>query len=674
MSNATLSSRPALAGVGHSWLRDPRWALPALCLLVALVYWPGLGGGYVFDDYANIVNNTSLHITFQSNWSQWLAAMFSSPASELQRPLAMLSFAINHAFTGLDPYWMKVTNLGIHLLNTWLVFGLVRRILLATQISGPGINALRRDWIALWVAAAWALNPINLMAVLLVVQRMESLCHTFVFAGLWLYLIGRMRLQASGRGWTLLLAGLIGGTVLGALVKESAVLLPLYALALEWTLLGFASRGQARDRRLFGLFAGVLLLPAVVGLSWLLPKFLAADAYAGRSFTLGERLLTEIRVLVDYLHWTLLPDLRQLSLYHDDYPISRGLLTPPATLISLLLLAALLAAMLWLRKRRPLMALGLAWFFAAQLLTATVIPLELMFEHRNYFASLGLMLALGDALLRAPMERWRRAAITGATGLLMLYAGLTALRASEWQDPMRFSLTEVSKHPQSPRATYDVARNFVILSDYQAGSPHTQNAFVALDRAMRVPNATASSEVAAITLAARIGRPIPSIWWQNLRHKLRIRPIGPQETGALASLVACQLQQEQPCPLPPQEMSAIFEAALAQGANAEVLSIYGNYALNIQQNPTLALQLWREAARLAPYATRYQETLARMLIATGQPDEASVQISRIRRLGRLGQNAQIANDLERLAAQARKERRSPAQPVTPQKTVPTEIP
>ena len=657
------------ADVDRVWLFYRGWALLALWLLVALVYWPGLGGGYVFDDFSNIVNNTPLHVTSDATWGQWLAAMFSSPSSEWQRPLAMLSFAVNHALTGLDPYWMKLTNLGIHLLNTVLVFGLVRRILLAAESHAAvghacAENAARRDWIALWVAAAWALNPINLMAVLLVVQRMESLCHTFVFAGLWLYLIGRTQLMAGERGWMTLLAGLLGGVALGVLAKESAALLPLYALALECAVLGFASHRQARDRRLLALFALVLVLPAVLGLGWLLPRVLDVGAYSGRAFSLDERLLTESRVLVDYLHWTLLPNLGQLSLYHDDYPISHGLLSPPTTLLSLLLLAALLGAMAWLRKRRPLMALGVAWFLAAQLLTATVVPLELMFEHRNYFASLGLLLALGDGLLRAPAQRWQRAGIATAILLLALYASLTALRANEWHDPMRFSLTEASKHPQSPRATYDVARNFLILSNYQPSSPYVERAFDALDRAMHVPNATALPESAAITLAARTGRPIPSAWWESLQRKLRMRPVGPQETGALATLVACQLQQ--PCPLPSRDMSASFAAALAHGPNAEVLSIHGNYALNIQHDPTQALQLWRQAAQLAPQTIQYQETLARMLIATDQLDEADRQIARIRQIGRLGQNAQVADALGQLAARARSERQPPARAPMPE--------
>lgn len=651
---------PSLAALtGRAWPRVGILALLALWLVVAVVYWPGLGGGYVFDDFPNIVDNTILHVTLQSTWNEWLAAVFSSPSSELQRPLAMLTFAVNHALGGLDPYWMKLTNLGVHLLNTGLVFGLTRRLLAAAGARETAKDARHRDWIALWIAAAWALNPINLMAVLFVVQRMESLSHTFVFAGLWLYLVGRMRLVTDGRGWAPLLIGLVGGTALGVLAKESAVLLPLYALVLEWALLGFASRGQPRNRGLLALFALTLVLPAALGTIWMLPKVLHPGAYAGRSFDLGERLMTEARVLVDYVHWTVLPNLSQLSLYHDDYPVSHGLLSPPSTLLALLGLAVLLGAMLWLRRPRPLMALGLAWFFAAQLLTATVIPLELVYEHRNYFASLGLCLALADGLLLAPRaQTWRRIGIAGAVALLALYAGLTTLRALEWRDQLRFSLTEAAKHPQSPRATYDVARNLIILSEYKPGSPYLGPAHTALDRAMRVANATVMPEAAAIILAARTGQPIQPAWWDSLQHKLSSRPIGPQETGALGTLVGCQMQRH--CQLPPQDMVQSFIAALERGPNAEVLSIYGNYALNVLQDPTLALQLWQEAAQLAPAVPQYQVTLARMLIASGRFDEAAIPIAKVRQLGRLGQNEAVANELELLAARESRERASPS--------------
>lgn len=640
----------ALPTTASRWsMKSTRWMLTALLLLVALVYWPGLGGGFVFDDYPNIVDNTKLHVGPGSGVREWLGATFSSPALDLKRPLAMLSFAVNHAWTGLDPYWMKLTNLGIHLLNTILVFGLCRRLLSAATPQQGMDGTTNNNRVALWIAAAWALNPINLMAVLLAVQRMESLSHTFVYAGLWLYLVGRVRLKATGHGWTPLATGLLGGVLLGALVKESAVLLPLYALTLEWALLSFATHRQMPDRRLLLVFGCVLVLPALLGVAWLLPGVMQPDAFAGRNFSLGERLLTEGRVLADYLHWTLLPNLGQLSLYHDDYSVSYGLLSPPSTLVAWLLLATLAAATFWLRKRRPLMALGLAWFFCAHLLTATIIPLELVFEHRNYFASLGLCLLLADVLLRLPRGRnQQRIGIAAATALLFLYSGLTALRANEWRNPLVFSITEAAKHPQSPRATYDVARNLIILSEYQAGSPYLPQAFDALERAMAVPGSTPLPESAAITLAARTNTRIRKEWWTRLQDKLIDHPIGPQQEGSLRTLVACNLRND--CPLPETEMINTFLAALDCGPRPEVMNIYGNYALNVLHDPDLALRLWHDTATLAPEVVEYQATLAKLMIASGRPKEATTYIEKIRELGLMGENEAKAYELEILAA------------------------
>src|SRR6185437_15558241 len=100
--------------------------------------------------------------------------------------------------------------------------------------------------LALIVSAAWMLLPINLMAVLYVVQRMESLCQIFVLAGLWAYLHGRwMMLTATDtrrdrRGFALAFSGIVFGTLLGLTAKETAVLLPMFAFLAEWILLRFA--------------------------------------------------------------------------------------------------------------------------------------------------------------------------------------------------------------------------------------------------------------------------------------------------------------------------------------------------------------------------------------------------------------------------------------------------
>jgi hypothetical protein len=208
-----------------------------------------------------------------------------------------------------------------------------------------------------------------------------------------------------------------------------------------------------------------------------------------------------------------------------------------------------------------------------------------------------------------------------------------------------------------------MARNLVIMSDFKADSPYASRAFAALEHAMDAPNSNILPESAAIMLAARSGVPVQPGWWTSLQRKLRTRPIGPQETAALGGLVDCQIGRW--CELPREAMLQGFAAALHQGPNAEVLNIYGNYALNLLQDPNLAMQAWREAAELAPGTLQYQVNLARMLIASGQLEEAASRIENIRRLGRLGQNEQLANELEALAEQSRRGRAPTPLPAPP---------
>ena len=623
-----------------------------LLALTLLVYWPGLGGGFAFDDFPNIVHNTGLHVT-TLEWPKWMAAMFSSPASDLQRPLAMLTFAINHYFTGVDPVAMKLTNLSIHLLNTLLVLGLVQALLRAAATDR--VSAERRAWTARFVAAAWALHPINLMPVLFVVQRMESLSHVFVFAGLWLYLRGRQRQLDGGDGWGLVAAGLVLGTGLGLLAKESAILLPLYAFCVELCILGFRGRDGVRDRRIGVMYVVVLLLPAMLGLAWLLPKMATPGAYAVRDFTLGERLLTEARVLMDYLQWSLFPSLRELSLHHDDYPLSHGLWDPPSTLFALLGLVVLLVAAAWARKRRPLISLGLLWFLGAHLLTATFIPLELVYEHRNYFASLGICLALADVLLLAPARvGTRRFGMAMATLALAVFALTTHLRAREWSDPLRFAITEAAKHPQSPRATYSLAQVLVATSGYAHDSPLLASGRQALERARRVPDSGILPHSGLLLVAAKTGQPAQDAWWREMQQRLRDDPVGPQEISALGSLEHCA--REGGCTFPTGQMVATFESALRHGPNSEVLALYGDYALNVLHEPQAALQMWRQAIVLHPRRAQYRVNLIKLLIAIGDHDAARRQIAQLRGLGRVGQYDAMAAEMDarlRAAAAAR---------------------
>ena len=638
----------------------PRWRHPGLLLaffllLTGWVYWPGLAGGWLFDDYPNIVDNPSVQPA-RASVPALVNAALSSPASEFKRPLASLSFAANFLATGLDPFGWKLVNLIIHLLNGVLVYLLARRLLVLVAARDPraGGEARRIGTMSALIAGGWLLLPINLTGVLYVVQRMESLANLCVLAGLLGYVAGRQRMRAGHArgGLALAVASLLLGTGLGLLVKETAVMLPLYAAVTEWVLFDFRRTDGRRDFTVIGLFVLALALPLVAGLAWLLPHLLAPAAWATRDFTLTTRLLSEARIVAGYLRWTLLPTPGALSFYHDDFRISTGLLTPWTTLPSLLLLIALAALAVAWRRRRPLVALGLMYFLGCHLLTGTILPLELIYEHRNYFASLGLLLALVPPLCAwpapgaatPPFALARRVALLT---LFVLWTGLTALTARAWSSPLRLAEELAARAPQSPRAQYELGRTYIIYSHYDRASPFTRLAYAPLERAAALPGSSILPEQALIFMNARMGLPLKDAWWDSMIAKLKAHPPGVQDESSLAALVKCA--RDGGCPLPKDRMVEAFLAALSHpDPSARLLASYGDYAWNVLGDRALGLRLAREAVTRANHESAYRITLIRMLLAEGHTTEAREALAQLQTYNIAGRLDATIAELRRL--------------------------
>ncbi|MBT2143289.1 hypothetical protein KK133_04055 [Rhodanobacter sp. LX-100] len=605
--------------------------------ITLLVYWPGLSGGFLFDDYPNIVDNKGVQ-PHDASLSSLAGAALSSPASDFKRPLASLSFAINYLATGLDPYWMKLTNLLIHLLNGWLVYLLS----LALLRSDPARKHPRASLVAVLIAAGWMLLPINLTAVLYVVQRMESMANLLVLLGLLGYVAGRhhmltppCRKGPRWGGFILCAASITVPTVFGILAKETAVMLPLYALLIEWTLFRFGGpretslssvehqtgRSRRRDLRLIGLFLLVLALPMALGLVWLLPGVLKPETWAARDFTLGTRLLSEARIVTDYVAWILLPTPNALSFYHDDFRISTGLLTPWSTLVTIVVLAALIALVWWLRPRRPLAALGIALFLGCQLLTGTILPLELIYEHRNYFASFGLLLAITPPLAVPRSQPFALPRHTLLAGLLLCWTALTAMTAYAWGNPLRLAEDLASRAPQSPRAQYELGRTYIIYSHYDPASPFTKLAYAPLEKSASLPNSSILPEQALIFMNARMKLPLKDAWWDSMIAKLQAHKPGVQDESSLGALTQCA--REDRCKLPSGRMMDSFIAALAHpNPSARLLATYGDYAWNVLDDHALGERMTEESVKTSPDEPAYQITLIRMLIALGKTDKA----------------------------------------------------
>jgi hypothetical protein len=603
-----------------------------LCGITVLAYWPSLQGGYLFDDSIYFTQNPEIHVA-SLDLSEWTRAATSQcNINLLCRPLSALTFAANWYFTGADPFWPKLTNLAIHLCNGLLLFLLLRELFRLND----ALRHTHRNWdlAAVAIAGAWLLLPINLTGVAYVSQRMEALANLFVFLGLWWYLLARRRQLAGMSGGGMLWISIAVCTGLGLTAKEDAALLPLFTACTEFAVSGFRNRDGRWCKPAIGAHLALLAVPMVVGLIWIAPRiFLGVSGY--RNFTTLQRLLTESRVLCDYIGWTLLPNLNSLTFYHDDVPLSHGLLDPPTTLLAIAALLALLGVALWRRKARPMFCLGILWFFAGHSMTATIIPLELVFEHRNYFPSAGLLLAAASLIALEPGLRLPKAKTLLAIGFIAFFAFTTYLRAEEWSNPVRLAYSEALKRPDSQRAQYELARILIMAAGKDEKSPLLDEAAKILERNAYQPDSGITALQALIFINGRAHRPIDPHWWQAIVEKLRARAPSQSDIAAIIFLFRCQ--QDGDCPMQKQELLDAFIAGMERSdGNLNLMSAYSDFTLRELGDIPLAERMSRAAADAQPGNPVYRENLIRLLISTRQFDKIAAEMEALQKLNRLG--------------------------------------
>ena len=438
-----------------------------LAAAVLLVYWPGLSGPFVFDDFHNFVENPAVQV---DEWSlESIREAATAYGTRLpHRPVATLSLAMDYWVWGDNAFGFKLTNLLIHVFNALLVLFLLRRL---QETVNRQFNQSWPVWSAFLLAAVWALHPLQVSSVLYAVQRMELLAVTFMLLALVGYLKGRQKTLdgAGGAGMWFALAGV--ATLFSVLSKQIGVLAPLLMLALEFVVFRFGGLAERSARRLKAVFLAVVGLYLLLFLFWLLPQQMDPAQWAHREFNAYERLITQLRVLPMYIGWVLLPLPENHLFYYDHLRHSEGLLQPMTTLLGGLFLV-FLAIVAWVaRNRAPMVALGIVWFFVAHALTSNAISLELAFEHRNYFAVLGVLLAVAGVLRMMSVSLSQRILAVAAVALVFGLGTITATQSATWGNQMNLALALVERNPESERAGLDLGELYLDYSDGHPASP-----------------------------------------------------------------------------------------------------------------------------------------------------------------------------------------------------------
>jgi protein O-mannosyl-transferase len=585
------------------------FGLFGLIALAAWIFAPALDGPFILDDGPNLETLRHLNSGVSGETlGQYLVSAHGNPG----RPLAMLSFLIEDASWPTEPRPYKRTNLLLHLLAGMLVVWLTLRLSLLTAVRAQA------PWIALGCGAAFLLNPLQLSSTMQVVQRMNILSGLLVLAGLIAYLHCLTSLRHTpGARVGLALTALTLSAFLAVLCKENGVLVFAYAAVLNLTLL--ANRvdqypSAPRAMLWAGTTAPLALLVAGAGWNW---ARIQAD-YQARDFTMIERLLTQPRVLLDYLSNIFVPRIAGQGLFHDDFIASTGLLAPVTTLISALLVLCALVAAVAVRRRAPLFAFAVLWFLAGHAIESSVIALELYFEHRNYLPMIGPLFAVMAWALSRPSPHARLAAAVLAVWLVLAGA-MTHMSARTWGDREQQSMVWLQENPRSARAAQWAAA-------YQLENGRADVAMQILHHALA--NATRASDVSLQVIQLEcLTEGLDTPRKQQLDQLLRSSPFSNLTPMLFGWLVDQAWAGGCRGTLGPGNVVELADAVLANPAfepmptaRAQVHHHLARHFRNAGDLEAVLEQLGR-AHQLHPFPTYAREQAMEALMA-GQPDRA----------------------------------------------------
>jgi Flp pilus assembly protein TadD len=604
-------------------------ALLALALLAAAVlaaYANSLGGPFVFDDVEAIVENP----TIRDLAAPW--AVLSPPFAEGQtvggRPLVNVTLAVNYALGELNPAGYHALNLGIHLAATLVLFGLVRRTVIAMR-SRPGTVAggaptpgsiprgegtpptlspvapipdRALDWIspvpfAAAVALLWGLHPLQTEAVTYVIQRAESLmglCYLLT-----LYCFVRAQASPARAGW---LAASAGCCLAGMAVKEVMVSAPLMVLLFDRAFVsGTLTAAWRRARGSYVTLAATWLLLAALVLS---TKDRGGSMGLGLNVTLGSYLLTQGPAILHYLRLVVWPHPLIFDYGAIFEPSLRGAL--PAVLV----VAALALGSLWLLWKKPVAGFLASWFFAV-LAPTSLVPAnrQTISEHRVYLALAPLLIlgawAAARSLRRLPAPSQHRAFRAAAGGVVLLALGagvLTAQRNRVYQSNLTLWTDTVAHRPENPHAHSNLGIAF-------ADAGRTTEARDQFAQAVRLEPRMASFRNNLGSALMALGQPEPAA--EQYRRAVELLP---SFAGAWANLGRA-LDENRRFP----EAVAAFDEALRQHP--------GDWEVRLARTVSLL-----QAGQLDPAATELNTLVRERPDHVGARSNLALALSQLNRL------------------------------------------
>jgi len=335
-----------------------------------------------FDDRPNITQNPNIQIKVFT--LDRLGQLVKNTYKDTIRVFSLFTLAVNYYFGGFNVFGYHLVNFITHVASgIFLYWFLLLTFNLPSLKEKYGAISYK---VALFSSLIFICHPIQTQSVTYIVQRMSSMAGMFYLLSLVLYIKGRL---SAGRPRVLYFGGMVLSYLLGVFSKENVAILPLFIALYEFYFFQNLDVSPKGRKILFSLVGALFMLVALGLVVWGRRYMnVIIEGYEYRTFTMSERVLTQSRVILYYLTLLVFPHPSRLNLDYD-FPISKTILDPITTLISILIIAGLVGYSIWTAKKRPVLSFFTLWYFGNLVIESSIFPLEMVYEHRLYLPAVG---------------------------------------------------------------------------------------------------------------------------------------------------------------------------------------------------------------------------------------------------------------------------------------------
>lgn len=624
--SADARAEPAIENA-TSWRNS--WAIAiAVLALTVFAYWPAFRAGYIWDDDSYVTENPAVQAAdgLSDIWGLTREPVHGALVSNTPQyyPLVFTSFWLEHRAWGLDPTGYHVVNVILHVLNALLVFALMRKL------GVPG---------AWFVAALFAVHPLNVESVAWITERKNVLSGFFYLSAFLVYL--RFDDTKRARFWFASLALFVAAL----LSKSVTATLPVALLiALFWR----HKKLVARD---FGLVAPFVIVGAISG--WF-TAYLEQVKVGAQGSEFGQTLLERVVLIVPrayafYAEKSLVP--YPITFVYERWEPHFGDALTLAWFVGLVIVGVILFT---LRAR-----FGIGPFLLALASGVTLAPalgFVPVFPHRyswvaDHFAYLGCLgflalwtIAVSSIVARVFPAAARARVLTGiAMIVLTVFAARSHVEARSYANSERLWSDTLAENPDAWIGQINLG--IEIMKNPRVTKTRANEAFALFQQAERYPLGKVQALTNEGQWLALAGRSVDAA--DTYRRAIALEPDRPAAREGLASVLANQAEEFLASGRDSDALAVVRRALLDIGPDVRFVQLEAWIAATSRddrlRNGVHAKQLAQKLVARSPNDAGLVDTFAAALAECGEFDAAVAQGERALELARRARaDAQIA--------------------------------